>query len=1273
MRNRLKKTDVFIILMLVVVFSAALATNTRLIRISMKEQTEKVGQTQISSIKKDFENYIVGAENALLRVVSGAEQLQAELDGRAALEDYIVEQKKMQIDASDGVRFNVYIAGQGWHIIPDFDAPADYHATDRNWYVGAIDSQGETYITEPYIDSMTGKMCYTMSVMLEDGETVVAMDFTLSEIQESIKKMALQDRSRALITTSDGLIVGYTDMSLAGQNLKDVLPEYQSILEDILDNAGEKSFQTTVNGSKSTIFYSVTRNNWYMILSVDDSQLYRTSTRRVLFTILINVLMLVAIVILYSRSVRNRIRAEKVREEREVFTEKLLNNLKEPIEKIAASEMETDELDSHTREKLSVIKEAGLRIDEVVKNLSSYSSIASDLEQEKEAKKKNARAQFRHIRVFRNIIVSLLIILMMVSSYFIYDSGRDTIEDMMYLSRNYYNYKLEEWEQEHMTILSMFTDVIAAEPEIMDDYDRAVAWLDDIAKKYKSISVCYLANPHSEHTVIMNNGWQPEDGWKVEEREWYRETEKSLDGYSISSPYYDDQTGNYCITISKIVYGKKGEFLGIFGIDLYMDKLIDIFGEKYRDDSEYVFLVDSNGDIINHPNPAYQMSESVKMNVKDTPYQTAYNSSKESPVTFTDFDGVKRCCITSRDKSTGFTVMLVWDWTNVYLYQILYVVICAVFILVVIIVIIFLLNKVIRSQTAMNRKLAVAVDEATRAGNAKSEFLAQMSHEIRTPINAVIGMDEMILRETEDPGIREYAEDIRSASNTLLTLVNGVLDFSKIESGKMEIVPARYDTKGMIDELMNIISERAGNKGLEFRTEIDPALPTALYGDDVRLKQVITNLLSNAVKYTEKGSITLIVRATEQSEEECTLCVEVKDTGIGIREEDKEKLFRSFQRLDEKRNRTIEGTGLGLSIVDGILRLMDSSLQVESTYGKGSCFSFQVKQKVIDPTPIGDYQRHRETNITEEKGKRLIIHGANILVVDDNEMNLKVVRRLMKRLSVTPDLAESGREAIRMVKKKSYDIILMDHMMPEMDGIETYRKMLEYKLIGEDAVVIALTANAITGARDKYIAEGFRDYISKPIDPEVLETMLEKYLPEGSCSRVEATEEEQKSEERKESGDTDVSAKKKSGKTENTESAAKQSREADAAQDEDGTLFERMERKGVDIQAAKKYCMADESFYLEMLKAFLQVEPEKRAAIETSFAEKNWKAYQIEVHSLKSSARTIGLSDLSALALEQEMAAKGNQVETISAGCGPLLEAFGEAVHMLQEELSRLS
>ena len=268
MRNRLKKTDVFIILMLVVVFSAALATNTRLIRISMKEQTEKVGQTQISSIKKDFENYIVGAENALLRVASGAEQLQAERDGREALEDYIVEQKKMQIDASDGVRFNVYIAGQGWHIIPDFDAPADYHATDRNWYVGAIDSQGETYITEPYIDSMTGKMCYTMSVMLEDGETVVAMDFTLSEIQESIKKMALQDRSRALITTSDGLIVGYTDMSLAGQNLKDVLPEYQSILEDILDNAGEKSFQTTVNGSKSTIFYSVTRNNWYMILSV---------------------------------------------------------------------------------------------------------------------------------------------------------------------------------------------------------------------------------------------------------------------------------------------------------------------------------------------------------------------------------------------------------------------------------------------------------------------------------------------------------------------------------------------------------------------------------------------------------------------------------------------------------------------------------------------------------------------------------------------------------------------------------------------------------------------------------------------------------------------------------------------------------------------------------------------------------------------------------------------------------------------------------------------
>ena len=298
--RKVKKSELLIILILVVVFIGIIIANSRLIIRSMVNQTQQTGQTQIDSIKTDFENHIASAENSLIRVASGAEQLLKQDADMSALESYIKEQKKAQLNSSDGVNFNVYIAGLGWEIIPDFDAPADYHATERNWYVGAADNAGDIYITSPYIDSMTGEMCYTLSVMLKDKETVVAMDFTLSEIQDSVQKMSLSEGSSAMIVAKDGLIVGYTDMSYVGKELKKSLPEYDSVLQKIQDSRSEESFRTTVNGNSSTIFYSITKNNWYMILSVNDSELYSATTRQVLINAMINLMMLIVIVILTS-------------------------------------------------------------------------------------------------------------------------------------------------------------------------------------------------------------------------------------------------------------------------------------------------------------------------------------------------------------------------------------------------------------------------------------------------------------------------------------------------------------------------------------------------------------------------------------------------------------------------------------------------------------------------------------------------------------------------------------------------------------------------------------------------------------------------------------------------------------------------------------------------------------------------------------------------------------------------------------------------------------
>lgn len=850
------------------------------------------------------------------------------------------------------------------------------------------------------------------------------------------------------------------------------------------------------------------------------------------------------------------------------------------------------------------------------------------------------------IRILRNIIITLLLVVMLVSSYLFYQTGKDVTDGLMTSGQYFYDKQFTEWELEQKSILKILKSFIAEDPEIVEDYNEAVKWMDSFASDYPSISVCYFANPDKEHKIIMNNGWQPEAGWKVEEREWYKSTMDSENGFSISEPYYDDQTGNYCITMSDKVYGKTGEYIGIVAIDIYMDKIISIFGDSYSD-QEYVFLVDRNGDIINHPNPGYQMSKNSMTNISGTPYNKTFKNLDDEMHTLRDYDGKLKCCKVYLDKTTGLYVVLVWNYWNIYSFQIIYTIVYAVLILTIIVSVIILINKVIHSQADMNEKLAESARAATVAGKAKSDFLAQMSHEIRTPINAVIGMDEMILNEAENPEIKEYANDIKSASHTLLTIINGILDFSKIESGKMEIIPVKYDTAKMITDIVNMIDDRASKKGLEFVLDIDPSIPKKLFGDDVRIKQVIVNLLTNAVKYTEKGRVTLTVKEKASTDNECELFVEVRDTGIGIKKEEMDKLFQSFQRLDEKKNRNIEGTGLGMSIVDGILKLMDSRLNVESKYGEGSAFSFSFIQKIEDSTPMGEYQKHMILEGDDTERKQLKILKADILVVDDNEMNLKVARGLMKRINVVPVLASSGREAIELLKKDRYDIILMDHMMPDLDGIETLRIIKEDSLIDDNTAVIALTANAIQGAKEMYISEGFKDYLSKPIDPVEFENILVKYLPEDCFTYEESAHE------------TD-----KENSVEDETMIKNEPKEKD-----NSILFEKLRLEGFNVENALEYCMNDEEFYKELLITYANSEPEKREAITEYYNTENWKDYQVQVHALKSSSKTIGLDKLSDMALEQENAAGENDEKTIFEGYKPMITEYAEKVEIIRTVL----
>ena len=522
------------------------------------------------------------------------------------------------------------------------------------------------------------------------------------------------------------------------------------------------------------------------------------------------------------------------------------------------------------------------------------------------------------------------------------------------------------------------------------------------------------------------------------------------------------------------------------------------------------------------------------------------------------------------------------------------------------------------------KKEHAELEIAEARSEAKSEFLSNMSHEIRTPINAVLGMNEMILRESTEENVTGYAENIRNAGNTLLGLVNDILDFSKIEAGKMDIIPVDYDLASMLNDLVTMVQTRADAKGLELTVKVDRDIPDHLHGDEIRIKQVATNILTNAVKYTEQGSVTVEVGYERTDKPDVIgLRFTISDTGIGIKPEDMDKLFSAFERIEEERNRTIEGTGLGMNITRQLLTMMGSRLEVQSEYGKGSVFAFTVEQSVTDPAPIGDYEEsYRNTLAGRRQYKeKFTAPDGEILVVDDTKMNLTVFRSLLKKTKLKIDTAESGDECLRMTAVKKYDMIFLDHRMPVKDGIETLKEL--HSRAGDpnlDTPAVCLTANAVSGARETYISAGFDDYLTKPIDPDHLESVLLRYLPPEKIKNADS----------------------------------------DGEPEPQSTDLPTELLKGIDmIDSAEglKHC-GDEESYLDALAVYAEC-----AADNADDIERLWKARDIEnltvrIHALKSTSRVIGAMELGDLAERLEKAGDANDIALLEAETDRLISGY---------------
>ncbi len=552
-------------------------------------------------------------------------------------------------------------------------------------------------------------------------------------------------------------------------------------------------------------------------------------------------------------------------------------------------------------------------------------------------------------------------------------------------------------------------------------------------------------------------------------------------------------------------------------------------------------------------------------------------------------------------------------------------------------------------------------DEIEKLSASKTLFFSSVSHEIRTPINGILGMDDMILRESKEKGTLEYARNIKIAGTTLLYLVNDILDSSRLNSGKMTLIPVDYESKTMFHDLFIIAETRAADKGLALYFTIDEKIPTMLYGDEIRIKQVLMNLLTNALKYTEKGSVTLEASATPVDEDHVDILFSIKDTGIGIKEEDIKKLFDVYGRIDEERNRKVEGTGLGMNIVNKLLDLMGSKLSVSSQYQKGSEFSFVLRQKVVSWEPVGQFdEKWQEAAVeTEFIEPSFTAPEARVLVVDDNRMNQKVAGNLLGLFGIKPVFADSGMQALEEMKKNRFDLVMLDHMMPGMDGRETLERLKKENLLPKETKAIALTAKAGEGVRKQYLQWGFDDYLSKPMDIAAMDEVIKEWLPE-------ALKKEKKREEEASGEVVEFEPMAASESIVAIEFDPEEETESDEASGETGVL-DALRASGIDADSGLRYCGSDEEFYLEMLTDYVNDLDKRKNELDAFFSKEEWHDFGVSIHALKSVSKTIGASKMAQKALSLEEAAGRDDGAFIQDNYEDVMQEYQRIVGVIQK------
>ncbi|MBQ3843083.1 MAG: response regulator [Ruminiclostridium sp.] len=1010
-----------------------------------------------------------------------------------------------------------YYDGAGW--VPD----EDYVPTERPWYIRTVENSGKVTVVDPYLDMQTGGIILTLAKSTEDGKNVVALDITMDEIQAIVDKETAQDGLIAeIVLCGDGTVVAHSDRNELGKNYFDGSDSFGTLLAKKLRGLGEHTFDVDFNGKKLIIYAVPIQNGWYSVSVSDADSAYRPLRITMWVGIGAMLITLLIIAVIIVRAAKRDLIAERLNAQlissadiyMSVCDLDIPNNDVTAIKNANPAIAKAVGACDHNMQEIFFGIMRVLPENPTKKAAIEFANLSTIDERMKERNVVtleylsygNIWVRARYIVSERDKAGRVKHVLWMLENIDTEKRERDRLSEKNVNLRS----QLESAADIYISLCELdipdnsVVEIKNANPAIA----RAVGACDhNMQEIFFGIMKGLPENPTKQaavdfadmsrideylngtNTVTLEylsygNIWvraryvvseRAEDGkvikvlWMLENIDKEKQARDKLTAVA-------QKLNNQISSIANI-------YMSVYDFDLTKDTLSEVKAGSRQ-------LTDIVGNDLSH----------AQATLNNVVRQMTDASTLDAMLEFIDLSTLdKRLAeeqtiameYLSKDKKWRRGRFIVSERSS--LGKPVHV---------------LGLFEDIDNERKEREKLIDMSQRAIAASEAKSAFLSNMSHEIRTPINAVLGMNEMVLRESTDSNIIEYSESIRTAGTTLLGLINDILDFSKIEAGKMEIIPVDYELASMLNDLVNMIRARAEAKGLMLVPDFDCNMPEYLHGDEVRIKQVITNILTNAVKYTEKGSVTLSVgyRKLEDEPDAMMLTVSVKDTGIGIKKADMAKLFTQFERIEEKRNRSIEGTGLGMSITQSLLTMMNSSLKVESVYGVGSIFSFEIKQTVRRWDPIGDYQKAYKNAISEhEKYKeKFTAPDARVLVVDDTPMNLIVFKSLLKQTDVHIDTADSGDEGIVLALKNKYDIIFLDHMMPNKDGIETLKELKASDSdLNRDTPMICLTANAISGAREKYLQAGFDDYLTKPIDSAALENMMYERLPKEKIKTVQ--------------------------------------------------------------------------------------------------------------------------------------------------------------------------